>query len=165
MMEAANPTPEVFSVQVQTREPSASDYDDNIRDKFDPLEIYEILRTVKDPEHPVTLEQLKVISVEQIKVDDAASTIEVQFTPTVAHCTMATLIGLCIRVKLLRLLPRRFKVQILLSEGSHSSEEDVNKQLNDKERIAAAMENTNLLNVVNNCLSEKPITDELPALY
>ena len=34
----------------------------------------------------------------------------VQFTPTVQHCTMATLIGLCIRVKLLRVLPARFKV-------------------------------------------------------
>lgn len=35
----------------------------------------------------------------------------VQFTPTVEHCSMATLIGLCIRVKLLRVLPPRFKVR------------------------------------------------------
>lgn len=34
----------------------------------------------------------------------------VNFTPTVAHCTMATLIGLCIRVKLLQDLAPRFKV-------------------------------------------------------
>ena len=33
-----------------------------------------------------------------------------EFTPTVEHCSMATLIGLCIRVKLLRVLPPRFKV-------------------------------------------------------
>jgi hypothetical protein len=37
----------------------------------------------------------------------------VQFTPTVQHCSMATLIGLCIRVKLLRALPQRFKVPAL----------------------------------------------------
>lgn len=36
---------------------------------------------------------------------------QVQFTPTVEHCSMATLIGLCIRVKLLRALPPRFKVR------------------------------------------------------
>jgi len=36
----------------------------------------------------------------------------VRFTPTVEHCSMATLIGLCIRVKLLRCLPPRFKVDI-----------------------------------------------------
>ncbi len=38
----------------------------------------------------------------------------IQFTPTVQHCSMATLIGLCIRVKLLRSLPPRFKVRILV---------------------------------------------------
>lgn len=32
------------------------------------------------------------------------------FTPTIPHCSMATLIGLSIKVKLLRSLPQRFKV-------------------------------------------------------
>lgn len=36
----------------------------------------------------------------------------VTFTPTVEHCSMATLIGLCIRVKLLRVLPTRFKARL-----------------------------------------------------
>ena len=35
----------------------------------------------------------------------------VEFTPTIPHCSMATLIGLSIRVKLLRSLPTRFKVR------------------------------------------------------
>lgn len=42
----------------------------------------------------------------------------VMFTPTVEHCSMATLIGLCIRTKLLRSLPPRFKVDILVSSCS-----------------------------------------------
>jgi hypothetical protein len=46
----------------------------------------------------------------------------VYFTPTVSHCSMATLIGLCIRVQLLRALPRRFKVDLFVSPGSHASE-------------------------------------------
>ena len=66
---------------------------------------------------------------------------------------MATLIGLCIRVKLLRSLPGRFKVDIKVLEGSHASENQVNKQLNDKERVAAALENSHLLEVVNKCLA------------
>ena len=37
-------------------------------------------------------------------------TCRVQFTPTVQHCSMATLIGLCLRVKLMQSLPARFKV-------------------------------------------------------
>lgn len=64
---------------------------------------------------------------------------------------MATLIGLCIRVKLLRVLPPRFKVDVCLAPGSHDSEAAVNKQLNDKERVAAALENPNLLQMVNSC--------------
>ena len=66
---------------------------------------------------------------------------------------MATLIGLCIRVKLLRSLPLRFKVDVNVTPGTHMSEHAVNKQLNDKERVAAALENDNLLNVVNKCLA------------
>jgi hypothetical protein len=65
---------------------------------------------------------------------------------------MATLIGLCIRVQLLRSLPERFKVDISVTNGTHQSETQVNKQLNDKERVAAALENSHLLQVVNQCL-------------
>ena len=38
-------------------------------------------------------------------------------------------------------------------EGTHQSERAVNKQLNDKERVAAALENGHLLEVVNQCLA------------
>lgn len=44
------------------------------------------------------------------QVNDAESTVSVEFTPTIPHCSMATLIGLSIKVKLLRSLPNRFKV-------------------------------------------------------
>ena len=71
---------------------------------------------------------------------------------------MATLIGLCLRVKLIRSLPRRFKVHIAITPGAHASETDINKQLNDKERVAAALENHTLLEVVNKCIVE-PETD------
>ena len=37
--------------------------------------------------------------------------VRILFTPTIPHCSMATLIGLSIRVKLLRALPSRFKVR------------------------------------------------------
>ena len=38
----------------------------------------------------------------------------VHFTPTVQHCSMATLIGLSLRVKLMQTLPSRFKVGVCL---------------------------------------------------
>lgn len=44
-------------------------------------------------------------------MEDADRHVRVEFTPTVQHCSMATLIGLCVRVKLLRCLPPRFKAR------------------------------------------------------
>jgi hypothetical protein len=40
-----------------------------------------------------------------------------------------------------------------VTPGSHSSEAAVNKQLCDKERVAAALENPNLLDMVERCLA------------
>ena len=123
------------------------------REPIDAIEVFEHIRDISDPEHPYSLEQLGVVSHGQINVNDEKGLIEVFFTPTVAHCSMATLIGLCIRTKIMRVLPSRFKVRIELSKGSHSTEEAVNKQLNDKERVLAALENPNLLQLVNKCLA------------
>jgi hypothetical protein len=72
----------------------------------------------------------------------------------VGNCSMATLIGLSLRVKLLRSLPSRFKVEISITPGTHSSEAAINKQLNDKERVAAALENSSLLEVVQKCIAQ-----------
>ena len=66
---------------------------------------------------------------------------------------MATLIGLSIRVRLLHCLPERFKVDVVIRAGTHQSEIAVNKQLADKERVAAALENAHLIAVVNQCLA------------
>ncbi len=116
-------------------------------------EAAELIRHLNDPEHPLTLEQLHVTQLALVRVDDARSEVDVQFTPTIPHCSMATLIGLSIRVKLLRSLPPRFKVAVRITPGTHSSEAAVNKQLNDKERVAAALENPNLLEMVNRCVA------------
>jgi hypothetical protein len=59
--------------------------------------------------------------------------------------TCDSLRRLCIRVKLLRSIPSRFKVDVTVTPGSHASEHQVNKQLNDKERVAAALENASLV--------------------
>nr|KYP72740.1 UPF0195 protein At1g68310 family [Cajanus cajan] len=111
------------------------------------------IRDIKDPEHPYSLEELKVITEEAVEVDDQQNYVRVTFTPTVEHCSMATIIGLCLRVKLMRSLPSRYKVDIRVAPGSHATETAVNKQLNDKERVAAALENPNLLDMVDECLA------------
>ncbi|BGP37703.1 Cytosolic iron-sulfur assembly component 2B [Rhodotorula kratochvilovae] len=126
----------------------------DIEDQIDQDEIFDLIRSISDPEHPLTLEQLAVVSAPQITLTHGKRpSVLVEFTPTIPHCSMATLIGLSLRVRLLRSLPERFKVDIRVKEGTHQSENAVNKQLNDKERVAAALENSHLLSVVQQCLS------------
>ncbi|KAI9636895.1 uncharacterized protein MKK02DRAFT_26681 [Dioszegia hungarica] len=121
------------------------------REEIDAEEVFDLLRSITDPEHPVSLEQLRVVNPDDIFV--SGNRVLVYLTPTIPHCSMSTLIGLSLRVRLMRALPPRFRVDIRIKEGTHQSEHAVNKQLNDKERVQAALENQHLLQVVEGCLA------------
>ena len=126
-------------------------------DEIDSQEIFDLVSSISDPEHPFTLAQLAVINLSDIIVTnepkDRISEVLIKITPTITHCSLATLIGLGIRVRLERCLPARFRIRIIIKEGTHQSENQVNKQLNDKERVAAACENDQLLSVIQQMLS------------
>ncbi|KAG6430012.1 hypothetical protein SASPL_108071 [Salvia splendens] len=146
-----NANPVVYERKERQTRSAPGDVDEYA--SFVSLMLLQHIRDVKDPEYPYSLEQLKVITEDAIEVDDKRSYVRVTFTPTVEHCSMATVIGLCLRVKLMRSLPQRYKVDIRVAPGSHASEAAVNKQLNDKERVAAALENPNLVDMVDECLA------------
>nr|GMD37038.1 protein AE7-like [Ipomoea batatas]GME12921.1 protein AE7-like [Ipomoea batatas] len=152
--ELINANPIVYEKK-ERRAPRSTpiDVDEYAVEPIDQQEIFDHLRDIKDPEHPYSLEELKVITEDAIEIDDKRNHVTVTFTPTVEHCSMATVIGLCLRVKLMRCLPSRYKVDIRVAPGSHATEAAVNKQLNDKERVAAALENPNLVDMVNECLA------------
>uniref|UniRef100_A0A1A9WJN6 MIP18 family-like domain-containing protein n=1 Tax=Glossina brevipalpis TaxID=37001 RepID=A0A1A9WJN6_9MUSC len=121
--------------------------------------VYDALRTIRDPEKPATLEDLNVIYEDGISVmpptKSNVSVVRIEFNPTVPHCSLATLIGLCIRIKVERSLPHNIKLDIFIKKGMHNTEDEINKQINDKERIAAAMENPNLRELVENCIKDE----------
>ncbi|XP_015912825.2 MIP18 family protein galla-1 [Parasteatoda tepidariorum] len=120
-------------------------------------EIYDVIKTIKDPEKPQTLEELGVINEKDIsvKLSPNCPVIQIELTPTVPHCSLATIIGLCVRMKLERHWSRRYKLDVYLKEGTHTSAHAVSKQLNDKERIAAAMENQELRRIVGECIEDE----------
>ncbi|ROT70767.1 cytosolic iron-sulfur assembly component 2B isoform X5 [Penaeus vannamei] len=149
-----NVNPHIFA-KAGERLASPTDWDDSVYDPFDSREIFDLIRNIRDPEHPLTLEELNVVEENQCEVSDAENFVMVHFTPTIPHCSMASLIGLSIRLKLLHALPARFKVDVRISPGTHASEHAINKQLNDKERVAAALENSHLLEVINKCLNPR----------
>ena len=58
----------------------------------------DLIRDIRDPEKPETLEELEVVNESGVQVQalrDASSTflIHIEFVPTVPHCSLATLIG------------------------------------------------------------------------
>ncbi|CAF0880030.1 unnamed protein product [Adineta ricciae] len=146
-----NLNPTIYE-RTEERTIQASDYDNDVTDEIDRREIFDLIRTINDPEHPLTLEELNVVDLDGITIDNQANTVQVQFRPTIPHCSMATLIGLSIRAKLLYTLPTRYKVGVNIIEGAHIQENQINKQLNDKERVTAALENNHLRAVVNRCI-------------
>ncbi|XP_032678053.1 MIP18 family protein galla-2 [Odontomachus brunneus] len=149
-----NINPKLYK-KLDKREITTEEEDENVVDEFDAREVFDLIRNINDPEHPLTLEELNIVEQSLIQVDNKKNTVDVKFTPTIPHCSMATLIGLSIRVQLLRTLPSRFKVSVEITPGSHVSEASLNKQLADKERVAAAIENSMLLELLNQCLMPK----------
>ncbi|KAM0885322.1 hypothetical protein ACQ4PT_030406 [Festuca glaucescens] len=153
VMELINANPVVHERKERRTRQAPESTDETAVELIDQLEIFEHIRDIKDPEHPYSLEELNVVTEDSVEISNELSHVRVTFTPTVEHCSMATLIGLCLRVKLMRSLPPHYKVDIRVAPGSHATEAALNKQLNDKERVAAALENSNLLDTVEECLS------------
>ncbi|KAI8940382.1 hypothetical protein NX059_004073 [Plenodomus lindquistii] len=139
---------------------SASDSeDDDAPEAIDEQEIYDLISTICDPEHPLSLGSLSVVNLPDIRILpptsplSAISTVLVEITPTITHCSLATVIGLGVRVRLEQSLPPRFRVDVRIKKGTHSTDEQVNKQLGDKERVAAALENGTLMGVLKKMLA------------
>lgn len=145
--------------QSATSEASDSD-DESEAEAIDEQEIYDLIATMSDPEHPITLGALAVVSLPDISIkptipnrpDSPLRTVTVLVTPTIQHCSLATVIGLGVRVRLEESLPARFRVDVRIKEGTHSTADEVNKQLADKERVAAALWNPTLQSFIKKML-------------
>jgi metal-sulfur cluster biosynthetic enzyme len=135
---------------------SDSEDDDLLEEPIDEQEIYDLIKSISDPEHPLSLGELAVVSLPDIYIkptlpnvpESPLQTVTVLITPTITHCSLATVIGLGVRVRLEQSLPPRFRVDVRIKEGTHSTGDEVNKQLADKERVAAALENGALMQVI-----------------
>jgi len=151
-------TAELSSPEASDAASETSD-EDEPREEIDEHEIYDLISSIQDPEHPNSLASLAVVNLPDISIihptspTSRISTVRVLLTPTTAHCSLGTVIGLAVRVRLEQALPPRFRIDVQLKEGTHTTADAVNKQLGDKERVAAAMENGTLVGVIRNMLS------------
>ncbi|RKF78230.1 MIP18 family protein [Golovinomyces cichoracearum] len=143
-----------------------SDSDDSNLEPIDEQEIYDLIAPISDPEHPLSLESLGVVKLQDVHLKQlpdhsnpvALSHVLVELTPTVTHCSLATVIGLGVRVRLEQALPPSYRVEVRIKKDTHSQAEEVSKQLADKERVAAALENENLMGILRKMM--KPCFDD-----
>lgn len=132
--------------------------------------VFDLIRDIRDPEHPHSLEELSVVDMNCIQVKPPPSDspgygkVSVTFTPTVPHCSLASIIGLSIQAKVSRsgVLKRAkadiyYKLQVRCAEDAHASADDINRQLADKERVSAAFENPKINSLLDQCINNLPM--------
>eukprot|EP00698_Gefionella_okellyi_P000283 TRINITY_DN10240_c0_g1_i1.p1 TRINITY_DN10240_c0_g1~~TRINITY_DN10240_c0_g1_i1.p1 ORF type:complete len:169 (-),score=36.33 TRINITY_DN10240_c0_g1_i1:212-718(-) len=129
--------------------------------RIDQYDVYDTIRSIRDPEHPYTLQQLGVVTDESVVVvydgasDNEPALIRVTFKPTVPQCSLATMIGLCIYAKMKQHIDLPFKLELAVAAGSHNTGDDVNRQINDKERLIAALDNPLIAETVSRLIKER----------
>ncbi len=57
-----------------------TDYDNNHYDEIDEREVFDYIRHLQDPEHPLTLEELNVLDIDSVKIDHKKNLCQIQFT-------------------------------------------------------------------------------------
>ncbi len=130
--------------------------------------VFNVIRDIRDPEHPHTLEELSVVTPESVTVVDPNSAkgygqVKVEFVPTVPHCSLASVIGLSIMQKLREsdVLHTSadedyYKLAVSCASDAHAQAEDINRQLADKERVCAALENPRIAGLLRACVDNLP---------
>jgi metal-sulfur cluster biosynthetic enzyme len=119
---------------------------------LDAEDIHDLLAEILDPERDgLTLGDLSVVAPDRVAVayappDGKRAVVTVTLRPTVPHCGFMLLIALTVFAKLQQDLPGNinWKVDIAVEPGSHQQGDEIVKQVNDKERVAAALENPQL---------------------
>ncbi len=98
-------------------------------------EVFEALRPVQDPEHPISITDPRMAIVKEEYITVTEDAIQVQFKPTVPHCPMGGLIGILIRHRLEEVYPTS-GIRVMLLPGSHSREHEVNSMITDNAKYS-----------------------------
>ena len=73
-----NANPVVF-MRSKERQILPEEEDDDVTDKFDSREVFDLIREINDPEHPLSLEELNVVEESKVKVRGVADSFRVKY--------------------------------------------------------------------------------------
>lgn len=116
--------------------------------------IMDAIGSVRDPDHTETIRELGIVLDQDIEVREIQGgfVATVLWQPTCHTCPHASNMGLCMRFKLKQeFKDTNIKIDILLKDHGSKVESNYNlvdKQINDKERVAAALENTQVIAMI-----------------
>jgi|EP00802_Teleaulax_amphioxeia_P004232 hypothetical protein len=132
--------------------------------------IFNQLNKIIDPEFPIILVKLKVIKIEFIQIftyiPSQKLVYSISFFPTYGKCKLAPLLGINLfssyfkrstLKKLFKLTTKNWFIhfKVKLANKDHKIGENITKQLNDKERLSAAIENKFIRLSILNCVQNR----------
>ena len=101
---------------------------------MDKSEVLAVLQKVNDPEHPISVVDMDIVTEDDIKID--SDMVEVEFTPTVPFCPMGGAIGVIIKYAIEKELG--VTAQVRVKAGKHVQEKALNETLGDPDRYEEA---------------------------
>ncbi|CAN8271485.1 unnamed protein product [Cochlearia groenlandica] len=127
-----NENPIVYQKKQRRVRTESSNRHELSREPIDQVEVFDHIKDKKDPEHPYSLESMTT----RVMLGNCIFKTKTYFDGILRNFSYFYLLCVDIRV----------------APGTHETEDAVNKQLNDKERVAAALENPDLVKMVDECL-------------
>ncbi len=115
---------------------------------MDKSRIMNVLRKVNDPEHPVSVVDMKIVTEDDVKV--FPDHVEVEFSPTVPFCPMGGAIGIVIKYALEKDLGMPAVVKV--KSGTHVQEKMLNDTLNDPAKYAEASKRFLEMGLMTHCI-------------
>ena len=113
------------------------------------------LRNVLDPEHPINIVDLNIVTEDDITITNGGITIK--FKPTSPFCPMGAVIGLVIKKAIIDATGK--KVKVVVRKGTHVREDYVNNLINDEENYDTTIKKLEQSGLLARCLLTDSIKD------
>jgi len=115
----------------------------------DKEQLMKIISRVLDPEHPIPVTDMGIVTPEDVEIND--DEIKVEFSPTTPFCPAGGVIGAVIKKTLIDALPGK-KITVITKAGSHTQEEMINQALEDKETYENIIKKLEEMGVLERCI-------------
>lgn len=115
---------------------------------LDKMDVLKVLERVNDPEFPVSVVELKVVTEKDIEV--LPDKVVIEFTPTTPYCPMGGAIGVVIKYALEKELG--LPVEVKVKQGTHIQEASLNEMLGDPEKYQETLKSFLESGLLDQCI-------------